>query len=187
MANKTCKKCKQSKPLTEYYKAKQYTWEKDGLDYYCKYCRNGSHLTSIRTNKKQCSLDNCTNPHYAKQMCRLHYARNVRNGHPDPVISIVNKKENREYHLRYKYLMTYEEFEKRAANGCEICGNKPERNLQVDHDHKCCNGQTTCGNCVRGIICNRCNQAVDKMEDQLIRADYPEYEAIKQYLEKYNG
>ena len=83
--------------------------------------------------------------------------------------------------------MTYEEFEKRAANGCEICGNKPERNLQVDHDHKCCDGQTTCGNCVRGVICNRCNQAVDKMEDQLIRADYPEYEAIKQYLEKYNG
>jgi hypothetical protein len=87
----------------------------------------------------------------------------------------------------HHYKMTLDTFLKRSANGCEICGNKPERNLHVDHDHNCCNGRKSCGKCVRGIICNRCNTAVDKMEDGLMRADYPEYEAIKQYLEEYNG
>jgi hypothetical protein len=184
METKTCAKCNQSKPLTEYYKSNDPRY-KGNHDYYCKYCRNGSHLTSIRVNKKKCSLDDCANPHYAKGLCRVHYSRNARNGHPNGVIKVVDNSDRRERHLRYKYLMTLEQFDLRSANGCEICGDKPERSLQVDHDHHCCNGEKTCGKCVRGIICNKCNQAVDKMEDGIMRPDYPLYKEVAEYLFNY--
>jgi len=64
-------------------------------------------------------------------------------------------------------------------------GDKPEASLHVDHDHNCCNGVKSCGKCVRGIICNRCNKAVDKYETGLMRADYPDMERVKEYVNGY--
>jgi hypothetical protein len=89
------------------------------------------------------------------------------------------------YMLKYKYNIEISEYETRSANGCELCGDKPEASLHVDHDHKCCNGVKSCGACVRGIICNRCNKAVDKYETGLMRADYPDMERIKEYVNGY--
>jgi len=97
------------------------------------------------------------------------------------------KVHTREYTLNYQYKLSMEEYLERSANGCELCGDKPERNLHVDHDHKCCNGSITCGNCVRGIVCNRCNKAIDKYETGLMRADYPDLDKIAEYVRKYNG
>lgn len=199
METKQCKKCQETKTLDQFYKANyNYKNNQDGYDYYCKYCRKGSHLNSIRTNKKQCSLDDCNKPHYAKELCRMHYARKARHGRTESKNKPVEKDRNYQYDdiktiyrrnwmLKNSYKISLDEFNKRAANGCEICGNKPERNLHVDHNHSCCNGAKSCGKCVRGIICNRCNMAVDKMETGVMRPDYPQYELIKQYLEAYSG
>jgi hypothetical protein len=186
MANKLCTKCKQTKPVSDFYPNSAKTYKKDNYDYYCKYCRKGTHLSSMRTQNKQCYIDDCSGVHYARKMCRKHYARWQRNGHTDALIG-TGKDNLREHMLRIKYVMTLKQFNERAANGCEICGDKPERALQVDHDHNCCNKSTTCGKCVRGVICNKCNAAVDKLENSLLRSDYPIYKKIQQYLEAYNG
>jgi len=37
----------------------------------------------------------------------------------------------------------------------------------VDHDHKCCSGNWSCGNCVRGILCRPCNTALGFMQDNV--------------------
>ena len=67
-----------------------------------------------------------------------------------------SKKWRRDRHLRRKFGITEEEFQKileRQGGGCAICGSKAkEINLQVDHCHR--TGQ------IRGILCSRCNLGV---------------------------
>jgi len=198
MATKLCTRCKQTKSLTDFYPTSQYKYKtnQDGYDYYCKYCRTGTHLNSRNTQKKQCSLEDCTKPHYAKNYCRMHYARIQRNGHLETKNKPVDQSKiylykkqtyvyKRHYMLMTKYKMSLETFTERSKNGCEICGEFRERSLHVDHNHSCCNGSVTCGNCVRGVICNGCNTAVDKYETKQLRGDYPNYGLIKKYVEKY--
>lgn len=35
----------------------------------------------------------------------------------------------------------------------------------VDHDHKCCERGTSCGKCIRGILCRKCNVALGYLQD----------------------
>jgi hypothetical protein len=77
--------------------------------------------------------------------------------------------------------------EQLAAQGgvCAICGASPasaKRAFAVDHDHACCPGRHTCGNCVRGILCVQCNTALASVEsnDDWIAK-------VLRYLERHRG
>lgn len=71
-------------------------------------------------------------------------------------------------------LDTYLVFLDKQGGVCAICSN-PEtsidkrtgelRFLAVDHDHACCPGQKTCGQCVRGLLCSRCNVILGLADD----------------------
>lgn len=65
-------------------------------------------------------------------------------------------------------------------NGCAIKSCPEEINeanpLVVDHDHACCSGGYSCGKCVRGGICSRCNKVLTSIRT-------PEYfEDLLKYL-----
>jgi hypothetical protein len=61
---------------------------------------------------------------------------------------------------------------------CAMCGhfNHSQRGelhrLQVDHDHGCCDKRThSCGECVRGLICEKCNLRLAPIE--LLLSEFP--------------
>jgi hypothetical protein len=39
--------------------------------------------------------------------------------------------------------------------------------LSIDHDHACCPGRISCGKCIRGLLCNRCNRALGLLGDSI--------------------
>lgn len=193
METKTCTKCQETKTLDKFYKS--YTIKtSDGLDYYCKYCRTGTAIQSHRGgNKKPCSVSLCEKGHYAKGYCRNHYTRMNRNGTLTSRYEVVEDNKvyyyakqkityRREYNLMYKYKIDKETYEKMIKDGCDVCGQYTERNLHIDHDHSCCTGPVTCGKCVRGVVCNKCNQTIGKYEAGKIREDNPLIPMIKEYL-----
>lgn len=51
---------------------------------------------------------------------------------------------------------------------CEICGD--DQNLHLDHDHKCCPENMSCGECLRGVLCSTCNVAVGHLEKMIRRS-----------------
>jgi hypothetical protein len=63
----------------------------------------------------------------------------------------------REYNYQRKYGC-------QPAGSCEVCGEAATR---VDHDHACCPRDVTrtCGNCVRGFLCNDCNTGLGMFKD----------------------
>lgn len=85
------------------------------------------------------------------------------------------------YHL-LKYNLTKErwwEIFRSQGEAC-ICGlTEHSKSWHVDHDHSCCPYGISCGECVRGILCEDCNHALGKVRDN------PEtLRALAGYLEK---
>ena len=56
---------------------------------------------------------------------------------------------------------------------CGICtrATGKAKALAMDHDHRCCNGPVSCGECVRGALCGPCNELIGRYGvDALLRA-----------------
>lgn len=52
---------------------------------------------------------------------------------------------------------------------CALCrvATGASRKLSVDHDHACCPGSTSCGECVRGLLCRPCNSLLGHARDKI--------------------
>lgn len=73
------------------------------------------------------------------------------------------------HQLRIVHSITVEEYIElliRQDGTCAICGEPPAgKRLCVDHDHSCCPGIKHCKNCIRGLLCVRCNRSIGLFED----------------------
>lgn len=74
--------------------------------------------------------------------------------------------------MRMKYGITPEAYGTMLADqggACAICRVPQASRMAVDHDHKCCPSDVTCGTCIRGLLCWACNTALGQMEDDTER------------------
>jgi len=126
--------------------------DKDRVDFY----PNSKTRSGLRSVCKDCEKEKnksyySTNPDY----WRMYNRDNL-----SPEDSFVRG-------LWAKYRISMERYIDLSKNGCNVCGSF-ER-LSVDHDHGCCAGRKSCGKCVRGILCHKCNVAEGMMDSDLDR------------------
>lgn len=70
----------------------------------------------------------------------------------------------RKYHMTfYEYLILLDTYD----YACGIC-HKPfttDNPAHIDHNHLCCPNKTSCGKCVRGLLCRTCNTGIGYFRD----------------------
>lgn len=153
--NKQCRKCKLIKSKIDFCKDKT---RKDGLNCICKECMN-----NISKNWR------LKNPDYHKTYGKQHYSNNknyYKEKHNAYNKTDSGKKSMRKTHLRIKFNITPEDYDKmliNQKNKCKICGSENiiarKELLAVDHDHK--SGK------IRGLLCNKCNRGLGCFNDNI--------------------
>lgn len=134
-----------------------------------------------------CIVEGCEKPKRRNgpmtTYCHMHYRRVMRHGDVGSPIAMrpfsyegekclvvecteKAKKKNlcvAHYDSQKSTTLSAQEIFDMKKNGCNVCGSF-ER-LTVDHDHSCCPTNYSCHNCVRGILCHKCNTAAGLMND----------------------
>lgn len=139
---KICAKCDGNKPLGEFYRQAK---RPDGKHPWC----------------KECCRD------YNREYARRPDARERR-----LAWRRANETYDRGSRVAYLYGLSVTDYEgilKAQSGRCAICrtdrpGGRHDT-WHVDHDRSCCPRAGSCGRCVRGLLCNNCNQALGLLGD----------------------
>ena len=70
---------------------------------------------------------------------------------------------------------------------CGLCKMEFDRVLQIDHDHSCCDtgSSTSCGKCIRGLLCGSCNTLVGLMERAVLKGLLTSFTGpVREYLDR---
>lgn len=83
----------------------------------------------------------------------------------------------------------YEALYEAQGGRCFICrrATGKSKRLAVDHDHSCCSGPTSCGKCVRALVCGPCNSTLRHVRDDIetlrraaiVLRDHPAQEVLE--------
>lgn len=155
---KACGKCGDSLPTSAFHRDRR---RKDDLYPWCKLCRRNYYGQQ---------------PHQPrKHATKAEYDKDYR--------AALSASERRERTFRSwlwsTYRMAPEDYLAllaRQGGVCAICASgdagpstskfgTDKQRFSVDHDHRCCPGDRSCGDCVRGLLCGPCNRGVGIFRD----------------------
>lgn len=162
---KMCTKCGVFKEISEFHKNSK---SQDGLKLWCKACVKEYDK---KENKPKLALpEKVVNGLIHCRRCNKYFSEikfsKSKSYCNDCVIGI-----GHQHNIKRKKISVeqYIEIELSQNGVCKICGEpeKTNKRLSIDHDHTCCPGQETCGNCTRGLICSRCNKALGMVNDDI--------------------
>jgi hypothetical protein len=105
------------------------------------------------------------------------------------------KDENFRTHLWSCFRMRIEQYNAlllKQDNKCSIClcdisgvrMANGRRFSSIDHNHSCCPSHKSCGKCVRGILCYRCNAMLSALEDKAFYTNALKYLDDWKYQER---
>ena len=133
-----------------------------------------------------CLVDDCKSKVYGRGMCNKHYARWRRNGTTESSrtygigrvcsVEVCNdlhdsngycKKHARMLRLYGINPSEYENMFLSQGGKCAICLSNGKK-LVIDHNHSCCSEKSkSCGKCIRGLLCSKCNTSIGAFEDNI--------------------
>lgn len=150
---KTCSRCRAEKDRSEFYfKSKS----PDGLNGWCRDCCRAAQRIAYRR-----AYD--ANPEHYRRKARA-WALAHREKVAEQSRRIYEGKRQRRLD---RFKLTADDFVALVdsqGNVCRLCGTDdpgPRGTWAVDHDHSCCPGSgATCGGCIRGLLCHRCNMGL---------------------------
>jgi len=184
---KTCSKCKETKPLVSFHKDPRFS---DGRKSKCKSCEKVIKQAWYRRNRElsveRAKRYRINHPEWTKEanksVNRGERSASWRDRNPEKA-KIIARRAAINRRLR-KYNITLEQYEapKAAQNNlCAACKEPPTElkgntnavfldNFVIDHDHRCCPGEGSCGKCIRGLTCSPCNVAAGMLRDNPVKA-----------------
>jgi hypothetical protein len=171
---KQCTKCGIYKEITHFHK---YSKAQDQLKPWCKPCVKEYDLSEddpkrVMPRKIQGELIHCRK---CEQYLDISKFPKLRKNGKYTTYTYCLECDNLIGHLGNlkKYKLTRDDYvnlEKSQNGVCKICGEteKYRKRLSVDHDHSCCPGEGSCGNCIRGLLCSTCNMVLDQIKDDKV-------------------
>lgn len=159
-----CNKCQLEKPYDKFVKNINFP---DGIWVYCKDCHKQWRPKTLPEMKR-------TKTHKECRICRkmkVFYDYEAGNTKNHTYCSSCRKIKGFEANLE-RYGLTpeqYVEMETKQGGVCAVCKQpeKEKKRLSIDHDHQCCFGIKSCGKCVRGLVCTRCNKGMGVFGDNI--------------------
>ena len=154
-------------PLTNFFRKKD---SSDGRASNCKSCNNRA---VGRWNERNAKRVRANKARYQREDKDAVLANRRKNAEKLRQNTAKFRAENPEYQrtdrLWRTYKMTPEDYQRlldKQGGVCAICGKPPNgKLLSVDHDHACCPTDKSCGQCVGGLLCNSCNWAIGRFDD----------------------
>lgn len=144
--------------------------------------------------ERTCTYPDCGRSHKARGLCKSHAEQQSKGQplrpvkvygltpdctwpgcHRDAIAkALCSRHVQAVYEITSRYGITLQQYRAlHDAQGgvCAICGgtNANEYRLSIDHDHSCCPGMGSCGRCIRGLLCGKCNLVLGHADDDASR------------------